>query len=573
MSLPNYLMAKIDGDACGLHRRTLPPVNRRPPRQGPRGLRGTVFLLLLIVAPFLLSPDASAQSATRKVLILTGSDPNHPGFSIITQRIRSIIRDGSMNHVDMLYDLQQDLIRPPGIPRDEQDEELADYLKRKYGKNKPDLIVAVAAPRLRVLLKADPELFAGVPKVFYDFEEEREPTYRDLGPYVTGVWARLDYSETLDLALSLHPDTRRVVVVAGTALDEQKRVENARAEFRKYEGRVEFTYLTDLTLAELKDRLAALPKDTIVYYLIFSTDRLNNRYPNPEALSVIAPTSAAPIYGNSGTAMGAGLVGGNLIDFEKISKRLGDVSLRILNGERPEDIPPQTAPNVTAFDWRELKRWGISEERLPPGSVVMFRQFSFWELYRWYIVGGVAACVIEGLLIVYLLIAQRRRRRAERERLRLTALVEAEHRRLNETVSNVPGIVWASLIDPDTDTRKTTFISDYVEKMLGYTAEEWLSSPPGFGYRLMPEEDRERAKRNSEEVVRTGKDAITLFRWRAKDGRLVWVESHQSAVLDEAGKVVGLRGVSIDVTEKKLAEDAGRQSEERNRATLRAIPD
>ena len=109
--------------------------------------------------------------------------------------------------------------------------------------------------------------------------------------------------------------------------------------------------------------------------------------------------------------------------------------------------------------------------------------------------------------------------------------------------------------------------------MLGYTSEEWLSAPSGLGYRLMPEEDHERATRASEEVMRSGRESVIQHRWRAKDGRVVWVESHLSPMIDGDGKVAGLRGVSIDITEKKLAEDARRQSEERNLATLRAIPD
>ncbi len=573
MNLPRYALPKIfAGNARRPHRTPLPRIDRRAPFRQSLNVRRSCSLLLLLIATFLLNANASAQPATKKVLLLTGSDPNHPGFSILTQRIRSVVRDGSADRVEFLYEIQEGLINPPDSPR--EDEELVSYLKRKYGGKKIDMILSAAAPRFKLFLKNDPDLFAGVPKVFYDFEEEREPTYRDAGPNITGVWAKVDYSRTLELALSLHPDARRVVVVADDSPDGRVLSARARAEFRKYEGRIKFDYLTDVTLAELKDRLAALPKDTIVYYLFFYIDKAGNRYPGPEALSKIAPTSGAPIYGHTETSLGYGLVGGSLLDFEAIGRRLGDVALRVLNGERPEDITSQTAPNVTTFDWRELRRWGIGEEALPPGSVVKFKEVSFWELYKWYIVGAVATLVVEALLIAYLLIVQRRRRRAERERARFASLAEAEHRQLEETVSNVPGIVWASLTDPGTDTRKTTFISDYVEKMLGYTAEEWLSSPPGFGYKLMSEEDREKAKRDSEEVMRTGKDAITLFRWRAKDGRLVWVESHQSAVLDEAGKVVvGLRGVSIDVTEKKLAEDARRQSEERNRATLRAIPD
>jgi C4-dicarboxylate-specific signal transduction histidine kinase len=88
------------------------------------------------------------------------------------------------------------------------------------------------------------------------------------------------------------------------------------------------------------------------------------------------------------------------------------MSLRVLAGERPENIPQETAPTAMTVDWRELQRWGISEQSLPPGSVVRFRQPSFWQLYKWQIVSVLAFCAIQALLIVVLLVERRRRRRA-----------------------------------------------------------------------------------------------------------------------------------------------------------------
>ena len=133
---------------------------------------------------------------------------------------------------------------------------------------------------------------------------------------------------------------------------------------------------------------------------------------------MIAPTSNAPIYGYSDSLMGLGITGGNLLDFEALGGRIGEMSLRVLAGERPEQIPQETAPTVMTVDWRELQRWGVSERSLPPGSVVRFRQPSFWELYKWHIVGVLAFCVLQALLIAVLLVERRKRQRAiiERER-------------------------------------------------------------------------------------------------------------------------------------------------------------
>jgi signal transduction histidine kinase len=65
------------------------------------------------------------------------------------------------------------------------------------------------------------------------------------------------------------------------------------------------------------------------------------------------------------------------------------------------------------YDWRELRRWQISESRLPPGSVVLFRQPTAWQRYRWHVVGALAIIVAQAMLILALLFQRRRRQRAE----------------------------------------------------------------------------------------------------------------------------------------------------------------
>jgi len=283
----------------------------------------------------------------------------------------------------------------------------------------------------------------------------------------------------------------------------------------------------------------------------------------------VAPTSGAPIYGLTDRSMGSGIVGGSLLDFVSIGKNLGNVSLRILSGEQAEAIPSLTVPNVKMFDSRQLRHWGISERSLPAGSVVQFRQPSLWELYKWYITGLVGLVIIEALLIAGLLLLRMRRLQAEAESVRLSKETEKAHKRLGEIVSNVPGIVWETRTDPVTNRRKTTFISDYLQKMLGYSTAEWLEEAPGFGFRIIPEEDRAKAQHESEAVIQSGKDGISEFRWLTKDGRVRWVENYLSPIVEETG-IVGLRGVALDITERKSAELALSESENRLRLAQHA---
>jgi hypothetical protein len=100
------------------------------------------------------------------------------------------------------------------------------------------------ARRFRLLAEKDPSLFAGIPKLFYDFDSEREATNRSLGPNITGVWASLDrHRETLELALALSPEARKVVVVSGASPTNKVVVERIESEFRSYEGRAQFSYI------------------------------------------------------------------------------------------------------------------------------------------------------------------------------------------------------------------------------------------------------------------------------------------------------------------------------------------
>ena len=195
---------------------------------------------------------------------------------------------------------------------------------------------------------------------------------------------------------------------------------------------------------------------------------------------------------------------------------------------------------------------------------------TFWSLYKWYVVIAAATFLVQAFLIARLLFMQSRRRQAEIESTRLAALAEAQHKRLDEVVSNVPGIVWEARVDPVTHQRHTTFISDYVETMLGYTVEEWLATP-NFALSLVHQDDREKVKRTAEAVFLGGQTALLRFRWIAKDGRTVWVEAHLAPLIED-GKTVGIRGVTLDISQHRQVEEAQKQSEERFVKSFRANP-
>ena len=114
-------------------------------------------------------------------------------------------------------------------------------------------------------------------------------------------------------------------------------------------------------------------------------------------------------------------------------------------------------------------------------------------------------------------------------------------------------MVWEAWGEPDSAKQRIDYVSDYVEEMLGYTPKEWTTTP-NFWLEVVAPEDRETAGRVAAHTFAAGKVGENEFRWITKDGRPIWVLARSTVIKDEAGRPVGMRGVTFDITDRKQAE-------------------
>ena len=512
---------------------------RRPIKMNLALALGKVLACSLITTLYLLSAQAAyADELPKKVLIFSSDYHFVPANMLLDQAVNSTVKKGLPEGVQFFYEAL-DTFR---IPNDQYEEELVRLLQRKYSGQPIDLIYTLNRSALRFLLQHRRKLFSNTPVVFIAYEMKRV-TDLSLDAHVTGVGGRVELSPTLDIALALQPQTKRVVVVAGKMPTDTAFVEQARQEFSPYEGKVEFTYLTGLPIEELRTRLASLPDQSIVFYLWVSAEGAPQISTNSEVISRLAPSSSAPIYGTSQTYMGSGMIGGRLVDFEALGTRAGEMGLRILAGESPENIPLQTVPSTTMFDWRELHRWGIDEAKLPPGSVVRFREFSVWELYKWRIIGAISIIVLQALGIVWLLFTRAKRRQAEEAKNNLAAIVEtSDDAILSNTLEGII-ISWNA----------------GAEKIYGYSANEIVGQHVST---LAPPELKGEVEGILERLSR-GESVDHLETQRvSKEGMRIDVSLTISPIRNERGIIIGASTIARDITARKKAEVEGLQHRE-----------
>jgi PAS domain S-box-containing protein len=146
------------------------------------------------------------------------------------------------------------------------------------------------------------------------------------------------------------------------------------------------------------------------------------------------------------------------------------------------------------------------------------------------------------------------------ESKRLRAVAEASERRLRDLVQSLDAIVW----EAEAKTRRFTFVSQRAEQILGYPVEQWLAQPDFWEQHLDPL-DLEEAAGARQQATAEGRDHNLEYRMLAADGSKVWLRDKTHVVLDAEGYPIQLRGVAIDSTSRKLAEEALRASEERHR--------
>jgi PAS domain S-box-containing protein len=134
------------------------------------------------------------------------------------------------------------------------------------------------------------------------------------------------------------------------------------------------------------------------------------------------------------------------------------------------------------------------------------------------------------------------------ERKNSESILKASERRFRDLVNTTDGIVW----EADADSFVFTFVSEQAERLLGYPAEEWTQ--PGFWLAHMHPDDVSWAPSYCAECTARMEPHKFEYRLLARDGSTVWLHDTVT-VVEQDGKPRWLRGIMLDITERKQADE------------------
>lgn len=374
---------------------------------------------------------ASAASAPKRVLLLFHEAAHEPSTITLEQAVRGQLTNSVGDGIE-IYTEYLDVGRFAG---ESHYRLFREYLREKYRDRPPDVVYTTAATSFAGVRPN--ELMPGIPLVFNSICTWPMPL-ASVGTNMTGFVARFDYRGTLDLVFKLRPDTRRIVVICNFSASEQSFLKQVEKVSQSYSQRAAFEFWTHQPMTELQAAVSRLPAGTVVLTPGLGRDVSGRTFFHEEALELLLEHSSVPVFVFADSQVGSGAVGGSVVDYNRLGVSAGQSLRRILDGVPVSTLPITAVTNGTPmFDWRALRRWGISEDRLPPGSVLKFHEPTFWEQYRWWIVGVVVFCCLQTVLIVGLFVNRARRRDEQRA---ATLIADLSSRFINLS---------ADLVDPE----------------------------------------------------------------------------------------------------------------------------
>ena len=400
-----------------------------------RVLGSSSLCLVLLILALLGGFSTSAQVSPKKnILILNEVGLSHSLTDVMTREIVNGVESAKGPAVEFYSESLDSLSLSgkPSLP------DTRDWLTKKYAGTQLEVVVAIGPDTIKFVADYADNIFPGVPVVICGSAADQAGN-PNLGSRFTGTWQKREPGKTLEAALLLFPNTRHVFVVGGNSVYDRVVMAATKAFFNSNPGGMEVAYLENMEMAALLEKLKKLPENSIVFFTSFFQDSVGNRFLNAtQALPMIASAANAPVFGMSDTYLGHGIVGGNLMDFQEQGKVTSRIVSRLLDGEKAENIPIETLSSTFMFDGNELQRWHIPENRLPSGSIVLFRKPPAWEMAKRFWVVTLLSLLAFSIIFAYLYNSQRRLTLAkEKEKHLSSKLMNAEEKERRRIASEL----------------------------------------------------------------------------------------------------------------------------------------
>lgn len=442
-------------------------------------------------------------------------------------------------------------------------------LSKKYTNTQFDVVLVSDNHALNFALDFRTDLFPDTPIVFCgvnSFKQEMLKGHKN----ITGINESVGVRKTIDLMLSLHPETNRIVVVNDDSVTatilEQSFKERTQGKYPD----IEWLYTENFSTQDLQNLLQSLAPDDLVLLGLFFRDNSGRQFEYYESAALINKHSPVPAYGLFDFYLNHGIVGGYLTNGALQGQMGAKLVLDILAGKTADEIPViMKSPNQYFADYSVMKQFGITENEMPQETIFINPHPHFYKDNKTLIWMTVAVIFCLTVLSTLLSINIIKKRKAEsglrqltselqqrvKERTQELFLANSEMKsskeQMQHLLSNLSGMVYRCHSDADWT---IMYVSEGCVSVTKYLPDELIENRVTSYKNIIHSRDHANVDRRIAEAIESKQHYTIEYRIVCKDNSTKWVLDQGLTIYDDTGACLYLDGIVTDISERKRTE-------------------
>ena len=402
------------------------------------------FLLILsaLVSPVLASGENEAQADVQKdtkadvqasmqngperkaVLILSGAQYGIPVTDTMATHTIAALRERGISFKDIYVEML-DLVRNESPYWRTV---IANALRQKLAKVNICLVIAQNQLALEFLAREGYGIVPPDVPILTTLFSKLDVQWPGTPHPVLNLTGRWDIVGTIRQGVDLFPQTRRVVIVAGSDKLQASLHDQTAAVLAAMPEKLKLEETSALSYAEMLQRISALPQNSVILLGIYYKDSTGRSFVPAEVAANVARQANVPVLALYDAHVRQGLTGGSVVVASDVGRWVGEVGFELLTGKRKINGVSTDASLASQpmFDWAQLQRWKADPAKLPANTIFLNRPRTLWSEYRNSVITALAVIAVLSALTISLTIQNRRRKRAEQATAALNDQLEEQ---------------------------------------------------------------------------------------------------------------------------------------------------
>jgi len=413
--------------------------------------------------------------------------------------------------------------------------------------------------------------FNNTPVLYYGVSQQGMEIVQENQKNFTGIVKTFATKETVEAALAIFPDTKRILVVNDYTVEGLQYRKEMQEDLQSLEGHVKFEYNENTDSATLLNRINNLPSDSLVLIGSYYVDANYQYYSTREMKRLLERHCDVPIISIYSTELAYNAIGGKCLDYQAHGMIIGDMLGMLLDGYKAEEIAT-TINSIDlsrwVFDKNQLEAFGISVTALPPGSEIINFTPSIWDTNPRFVQAMVGLILILCLLLIGGVIFYTTSRRHNKQRDELQKELSLEKSTLENIIVSAPEMIFVKDLNSNF-LRINKGFADF------FGCQEADIINKGDEYLNLPSDLIKEFKETDQAVIKDNAPQTLQAELPSVSGEQFYFEIRKNPMIYD-GKVVGIIGTAYNISHRKDMEDALRATSEKcelEAATLKAVFD